>query len=126
LESIGEGAFEGCHRIGRIALPDSVTHIGKSAFSDCKSMVSFTFGNDLTQISPCLFQYCLALKSIHLPKNITKIGEDAFTECKKLQKITVDAENPIFSAMDGILFSKDTADLILFPGGKRQTEYRKI
>lgn len=124
LESIGEGAFEGCHRIGRIALPDSVTHIGKGAFSDCKSMVSFTFGNGLTQISPCLFQYCLALKSIHLPKNITKIGEDAFTECKKLQKITVNTENPIFSAMDGILFSKDTTELILFPGGKRQTEYR--
>lgn len=62
---IGDEAFAGS-AIEKIDLFDSVTHIGKAAFKDCK-----------------------ALKEIDIPESVESIGENAFEGCDALEKITV-------------------------------------
>jgi hypothetical protein len=46
------------------------------------------------------------------------IGYGPFQGCTNLIAITVDAANPYFSSMDGVLFDKSQALLIQYPGGK--------
>lgn len=52
---------------------------------------------------------------IHIGKDVAYISEQAFYYCKKLKAVTVDAENPYFCAVDGVLYSKDMKKLLLHP-----------
>lgn len=49
IESIGNSAFSGCS-LKSIILPDSVTEIGKNAFTNCSSLKSITIPDSVTSI----------------------------------------------------------------------------
>lgn len=113
LESIGDGAFSGCH-IDKLVLPDGLKEIGERAFYDCGP-----------------------LKAIRIPACVESIGIQAFggsgddawprdsylggrgwrqkpaTFC--LERIDVDDENRHFVSSDGALLSKDFKRLIRVP-----------
>ena len=67
-----------------IEIPDSVTMLTQSAFSDCE---------DITRIK--------------LSKNLRSASADSLHVCKNLKEILVDEENPNLSAEDGILYDKN-------------------
>lgn len=52
---------------------------------------------------------------------VSSIGRNAFSECINVKEFKVDAENASYKAVDGVIFSKDGSELILYPPG-RQTE----
>jgi len=64
---------------------------------------------------------CTNLTHITIPSSVTNIGTQAFTQCDSLQAFTVDASNPIFRSVDGVLFDKNQTVLIQYPGGKPGT-----
>ena len=86
--------------LGEYIIPDSVTEIGNFAFSDCQG-----------------------LTSIVIPASVTEIGKDAFycyyPLCSELISITVHPENPAFASVNGVLFSKDMTELLVYPTGLR-------
>ena len=49
---------------------------------------------------------------------MTGIGDYAFESCTNLTAINVDALNPAYSSVDGVLFDKSGATIIQYPGGK--------
>ena len=59
-------------------IPDTVTSIGKGAFSGCTNLESIIIPKSLTSIGEDAFYNCRNLKSITIPDNVTNIGEDAF------------------------------------------------
>ncbi|MGN0570561.1 MAG: leucine-rich repeat domain-containing protein [Candidatus Fimenecus sp.] len=69
-----------------------------------------------------LMAFCLAnseyLKELHIGANIQTIDVWALTNCPVLEKITVSEDNPYFTAVDGILYTKDMTELICYPNGK--------
>jgi hypothetical protein len=77
-----------------IAIPDSVTNIGQSAFYDCASLTNVTIGTNMSTIGPYAFSYCTSLI-----------------------KINVAAKNPFYSSVNGVLFNKDQTTLVEYPGG---------
>jgi hypothetical protein len=58
------------------------------------------------------------LANLTIPKSVTSIGRCAFVYCHRLTAITVDALNPRYSSVDGVLFNKRRNWLIQYPGGR--------
>ena len=62
------------------------------------------------------------ITSVSLPETMTEFNGDEFERCLKLQTITVAAENNAFTAVDGVLFTKDMTTLIFCPVNTSITE----
>lgn len=136
--SIGERAFERSG-ITSITLPDTVTEIGADAFYMCYALASVHISSGVRVIPKRAFGACTALKSIVIPDTVTEIAFGAFMDSGltsihipagvtmigvralrsySMQAITVDADNPIYKDVDGVLFSKDGKTLVRFPTGR--------
>ena len=78
---------------------------------------SYTIPNSVTTIENEAFTLCTNLTSITIPSSVTNIGSPAFDRCTSLAVITVDAQNPFYCSVNGVLFNKSQTTLIQCPGG---------
>lgn len=139
VETLGTSVFEKCTSLKDITIPDNITILGHSLFEDCTSLATVSFSDKVTKIEYSAFENCGKLKSIKLPGSLESIDSNAFYGCESLEKInipagvteigagcfslchsleefTVDSANESFIVVDGVLFDKDIATLIAFPG----------
>lgn len=58
------------------------------------------------------------LQKITIGKNIREIGDWALTNNKSMQEFVVSPENEYFTAVDGVLFTKDKKTLVCYPTAK--------
>jgi hypothetical protein len=123
VTAIGDSAFSDCRSLTVITIPDGVTAIGRGAFSGCRSLTVITIPNSVTAIGRMAFFNCDSLTSITIPAGVTAIGDYAFSGCRSLTGITVDAWNRQYHSINGILFSKDGKTLVRYPVGKTYTSY---
>ena len=63
------------------------------------------------------------LKTINLPSSITKINGYDYRQLKNLENINVSDDNPTYSSVDGIVYSKDKTELVVYPGGRSSYEF---
>ena len=99
VTAISVGAFY-LSAITSIEIPDTVTSIGEMAFLGCTS-----------------------LKSVKLSTGVAKIDKNAFGSCSALQEIQVAKDNPNFSSLNGVLYSKKQDTLIIYPAAKTDAAY---
>ena len=116
-------AFEGCSSLTAVDIPSSVTEIGYSAFLDCIGLTSVTIPQGVTKIGYKAFYKCESLTAVTIPGSVTEIGEGAFMVCSGLKSIGVESGNKNYCAESGVLFTKDKATLICYPGGKPEESY---
>ncbi len=95
VTAIGEDAFESCHALTSLAIPNSVTTIGWRAFNGCDNLTSVT-----------------------IPNSVTTIGANAFNNCTALTSFEVATDNSSYSSVNGVLFNKDKSTLIQCPARK--------
>ena len=100
----------------------TVTRLGKSAFAHYRLLKSVILPDTLEYIGMWAFEESDYLTRIIIPKK-TQVEERAFLNCTALEEITVDAENPYHTSVDGVLFSKDMTVLHTYPVGKGITSY---
>ena len=117
VTSIGDGAFEHCESLTSINIPDSVTGIGMSAFYGCTSLISIKIPDSVESIAIGAFVECAALTSINIPDSVEFIDSRAFNGCTSLKSISVDAKNPEYTDIEGVLFNKDKTMLVACPNG---------
>ena len=70
-----DGLFEGCEKLARIIIPDSVTTVGINAFENCKKLSSVTIGSGVTEFGHDVFSGCDSLESIVIPSNVKTLGD---------------------------------------------------
>jgi hypothetical protein len=115
--SIGPYAFNYCSSLTNATISNGLVSIGDAAFEECTSLTNFTIPDSVSSIGEDAFYECRSLTSITIPGSVTSIGLDAFNYCYRLTAITVDAQNPAYSSVDGVLFDKSVTTLIQAPGG---------
>lgn len=146
VKEIGTAAFQGCTALSSITVADSVTKIGQIAFGATKYYKTSTnwknnalyIGNHLIgvkgsvsgtyavkdgtkAISQDAFYECTSVTDIEIPASVTGIMPGAFRKCSSLEKINVASGNNSFSSVDGVLYSKDKAELICCPVANTQS-----
>lgn len=93
IKSIMEGAFYGEEYLESVTLPDSIEFIGDSAFADT------------------------AITTVTLPKNLQDFDGTIFNS-QNIKEYKVHPENQYFTAVDGVVYSKDMTELVAFPIGR--------
>ncbi|MGN1194125.1 MAG: leucine-rich repeat domain-containing protein, partial [Acutalibacteraceae bacterium] len=122
LETIGKNAFYDCS-ITSLTVPASVREIGDSAFgSNAITSLTFAENGSLETIGASAFS-SNALENVFIPDTVKTLGDRVFAYCTTLTRIDVDADNPNYCSVDGVLFNKDKTVLMQYPVGKADTSY---
>lgn len=123
-ERIGTNAFANCKKLTAITFPaDSVCkQICAGAFSGCSLLVNMELPDSVAAIGEGAFLNCNELVSLRLPASLSSF-DPAMLGCKKLTDLTVSENNPNFSSVDGVLFSKDKTTLVYYLPTREDAEY---
>jgi hypothetical protein len=111
-------AFYNCTSLTSVTIPDSVTSIGGAVFADCTSLTNVTFPDGITELGGEAFGGCTRLISVTIPSSVTILGSDTFAECTSLTAIDVDALNPAYTSVAGVVFDQSQTTLVMCPAGK--------
>jgi len=115
-DTIGRSAFAYCENLTSVKFA-STACIEVSAFQGCESLSGdIVFPDSVFTIKAWAFAYCVSINSITLPATLIEIEQAAFNGCSG--NFTVNSENQIYSAKDGVLYSVDGATLIQCPASK--------
>lgn len=95
---VNSKAFEGCSVLASVDIPDGVTGIGRSAFSNCGLIKSVSLPN-VTRIGDSAFSGC-GLESVTLGKNLKTIGN--FAKHSKLRTIRFGGDVSEWFAVEGL------------------------
>ena len=72
-------------------------------------------GWPVTAIAEKAFYGCGVLSAVYIPASVEKIGALAFAACPRLAYLSVEADNPIFRSVGGILYDKACTVLLCCP-----------
>jgi hypothetical protein len=118
ITRIGDYAFAGCYGLTSVLIPGSVATIGDYAFERCTGLTNVALSEGVSSIRYGAFSFCYGLTNIALPRSVTWIAAPVFHNCSHLSAITVDALNPNYSSVEGVLFDKLQTMLVECPAGK--------
>lgn len=88
MRTIGNYAFQYCDNLDNIIIPYGVESIGDGAFNCCDSLKNLSIPDSIISIGSSAFSGC-NITSIHLPEKITSINSMTFSACKNLDRIYI-------------------------------------
>ena len=127
VTNIGDYAFHACGSLSAItvdALNPSYSSLAGVLFNkDQTTLIQcpgakadvYAVPNRVSRIAASAFVNCNSLTNVTVPNSVTNIGDSPFGSCSSLSAIVVDALNPSYSSLGGVLFNKDQTTLIQFP-----------
>lgn len=136
VTSIGECAFAYCLSLTEITVDEenpyytsvdgnlydkNMTFLIQYAIG--KTDASFSIPDSVNRIGIYSFGVSDYIQEIVIPARVKVIEDWAFYKCEKLINLSVDAENPYFTSIDGNLYSKDQTSLLQYAVGKEDTSF---
>ena len=101
---------------GEYIIPNGITTICASAFSDCNGLTSLTIPNSVTCIEVAAFRNCSGLTSLTIPSSVISIGVDACFGCSGLTSIQVESGNTVYDSREECNAIIETASNTLIAG----------
>ena len=123
--SLPDGAFIYARSLASVNLrPD----LGRLTMLDGSSLMgtaltSLTLPDSVTSIGQWSLASNTSLTQLHLGAGLSSIGSGALSGDTALATVTVNPANASFSEVDGVLYTKDGASLILYPASRAGNEY---
>lgn len=122
VKHVGASAFSNCYNLTSVLIPNTITSIGSYAFSYCSGITgTLTLPTSLKKLGDGAFYGCWNVSSIVIPATLTDIGYYCFLESNSVTAITVNASNPYYASVNGMLFSKNVDTLFVCPPAKTGT-----
>lgn len=118
---IGDYAFATCRGLKEAVIPGSVSIIGNNAFA-FSGLKNVIIPEGVTEIRGHVFRET-KIEELHLPSSLESCGSQWLLYCYSLKSITVDEDNPYYTDMDNVLFTKDMKRLIQYPIGLTNESY---
>ncbi len=115
---IGESAFRCCYHLEDFIVPPSVKTIGREAFYHCLSLENVVISHGVERIEKQAFWECSRLTTIVIPDSVTFIGDKAFLDCKNLVSVTLPEG---LTNIGKFVFKKCHKDLMITTGDKTET-----
>lgn len=137
LRYIGPFAFYGCTAFvgddseAGLTVKNNLTTIGNYAFaySGIRGFyLSSQGGSNLAEIGKGAFEHCYYLVSVEMGAKTTAVATDAFLYDYSLMQFAVESGNPVFTAVDGVLYQSSLSNsaydiLFAYPAGKLSTVF---
>ena len=89
VTSIGKDAFTNCRGLNSLTIKDAAISIGDWAFAQCYSLSLLSLGKNIKTIGDHAFDDCRALTSVTIPQSVTSIGQKAFNSCISLTTLSL-------------------------------------
>lgn len=122
LKSISDSLFAECWSLENVKIPEGVTGIGSYAFQNCTSLKSLTIPDTVTYLGNCPFAGS-AIETLDFYARLEYFDPTIFAATTYLLSINVDADNPYYISVDGVLFDKSMKTLLAYPKAKTTNLY---
>ncbi|ELP91161.1 hypothetical protein EIN_149680 [Entamoeba invadens IP1] len=76
-----------CESLKEFVIPETITKIGESCFSQCSSLTRVDLSQNICELGDSTFENCVSLSTLSLTQNVTKLGKKCFKNCEVLSHI---------------------------------------
>ena len=117
IESIGVFAFDQSYRLKKVNI--NAKTVGQYAFINCSNLESVELGSNVEKIISNAFMSCNKLKYFKVNSENITIGTTIFNGSNLIDEIEINSNNNAYTVVDGVLYTKDMKNLVLFPPNKQ-------
>lgn len=113
-------------KFSSVTIGDDVESIGNGAFNGCSSITSLTIGNSVKEIGESAFSGCTGITSVNIPSSVTSVGGYAFNGCSGLTKVQItdiaawctisfanQYSNPLYNAKHLFMNDKEITEVVI-------------
>ena len=98
-------------------IPDGVESIEQAAFAQVNGLTAIEL-NGVKKLAKGAFDKAVKLRNVLLGSSVDTIEDGAFGGNNDLAAFDVDPANPNYTADNGVIYTKNKEELVLFPAGK--------
>ena len=103
-----------------LVLPEGLKIV--DGFYSCPDLTDVHLPENLEVIGYKAFRGCKGITYIHIPKSVESLMGCSFSNCC-IQLNDVDEENPHFTSVDGVIYTKDLSKLVAFSSNYSYNDY---
>ena len=123
VTGIGQEAFYNCMDLIEVVIPSSVKTVERRAFFSCITLNRLIFSDGVETIEDQAFAECQSLTEIEIPESVINLSPTAFCGTP-IKNFKVSPKNPVYTAIDGNLYTKDGKTLVAYANGKTKTKFK--
>ena len=106
----------------KVRLPESIRWLGSEALSGIRAEEVRIPEGVACLTEPDTFYAC-SVGVLHIPSSLTDLNVNMAFTYTPIERFETAQEHPVYSARDGVLFSRDGKTLIAYPSGAKAAHY---